>query len=40
MHSGIKIITIDVHKPVCCVGEEEPDGCVRVFYVEKVLNVI
>lgn len=37
MHSGIKIITIDVHKPIFCVGTEEP---LEDVMVEKTLRAL
>lgn len=37
MHSGIKIITIDVHKPIFCVGTEEP---LEDVMMEKALRVL
>lgn len=37
MHSGIKIITIDVHKRIFCVGTEEP---LEHVMVEKALKVL
>lgn len=38
MYSGIKIITIDIPKPVRCVGVGK--ACVRIFFVENGLNII